>query len=202
MLARDAGFFIEVLEGLTQSVIDSGAETIFGDAAEGYNPTHDLCRVIIDGVVAQVRRRTGRTLGNYAFQLTDWPMAGEPCAGPGLEVVLSDEALAAKLAHCHAYEEMRGEVDRALADSGEEHFRREVFWPVTTTRLPSRPHYQRVGAAKVSSGHYARVVGYDEHVAPIAAAIMGHARSGVAAEPSNPPSGARQARRLELIEPC
>lgn len=180
MLAQDADFFIEVLEDLTQSVIDSGVETIFGDAAEGYNPTHDLCRVLIDAVVAQVRRRTGRILGNYAFPLTNWPMAGEPCAGQMLDVVLSDEALAAKLAHCHAYEEMRGEVDSALADAGEEHFRRERFWPVNITRLPSRPHYQMVGEARVRSGRYAQVVGYRQHVEAIAAAIMEHARSGKA----------------------
>src|SRR5215210_7115197 len=55
---------IEVLTGLAReladALIDRRVETVVADAIEGFNPSHDLCRLLTDAAVALASRRTGR----------------------------------------------------------------------------------------------------------------------------------------------
>lgn len=176
MLDGDALFFTDLLEALASDAIANGIETVVGDAAEGYNPTHDLCRVLIDALVCLVRRRTGRTLASYAFPLTEWEYDLPAFMGEPVRLVLGEGLHREKMQASYAYQALDREVSEAVAALGEDHFRTECFWPALgVTALPAKPHYEAVGEARVRAAAYGQVVRYADHVAPLSRAILAYA---------------------------
>jgi hypothetical protein len=176
LLRGEARLFIDLLERLVEGLIADDVEVVVGDAAEGYNPTHDLCRVLIDAAVRLVRHRSGRRLTNFALPLTEWDLGGEP-PRQAVRLRISQALLSRKLAACRAYQGLEDEVDRALAAKGEAYFRDEVFCPIGLgpAPIPTKPHYEAVGQERVGQGVYSEALRFDRHVAPIARAIAGHA---------------------------
>src|SRR5262249_42592986 len=73
LLDERAEVFAGLAEELADALTAAGVDCVAGDAAEGFNPVHDVCRFLIDGAVARVRRRTGRVLRNYDFVLDTPP---------------------------------------------------------------------------------------------------------------------------------
>src|SRR5262249_10267711 len=51
VLDQRASLFLELLESLKDSLVANEIDFVAGDAYEGYNPTHDLCRVLINAAV-------------------------------------------------------------------------------------------------------------------------------------------------------
>ena len=126
-------------------------DCVAGDAVEGFNPAHDVCRLIVDGAVEILRRRTGREVRNYEFLLDGPPGADRP----GSVVVRLDEAaLERKLAAARDYPEMRAEVEAALGRYGRQAFAIECLRPAAPTSQTSRlehelPDYERYGEMRV-----------------------------------------------------
>jgi hypothetical protein len=171
MLARDPAPFVALAAELADALL--AADYVVADAAEGYNPVHDVCRFLVDAAVAQATRRAGRLLGNFSFPLVGPP---EPApAGPGAtRLVLDDAAFARKLAAARTYPELASEVGDTLARVAAADFRVEVLTPVPagTTREPlGRPYYERYGEAQVARGYYTSVVRWHDHLRPIAEAL-------------------------------
>jgi hypothetical protein len=173
LLDRRVDVFVALAEELADALVDAGVDCVAGDAVEGFNPAHDVCRLIVDGAVEIVRRRTGRDVRNYEFALDGPPDA----ASPGAIVVRLDEAaLDRKLAAAHDYPEMRGEVEAALGRYGRQAFAIECLRPAATTSQTSRfeqelPVYERHGEQRVSEGRYSEIIRYRDHVRPVARAI-------------------------------
>jgi hypothetical protein len=173
--------FLAIRDELAAALVAADVEIVIGDAMEGFNPVHDLCRALIDGAVAEIRRRTGRCVANYSYALH--PFAAEADEAPPqidddgvLRFALDEEALARKLAAAEAYPEMRGEVGAALSRFGRMAFALEVLRPSATARqldaFASRtPHYETIGAQRVVEARYAEVIRYREHVLPALAAV-------------------------------
>jgi hypothetical protein len=165
--------FVALAHELADALAKAGVDCVVGDAAEGFNPSHDLCRLIVDGAVEILRRRTGREVRNYEFLLDGPPEADRP----GSVVVRLDEAaLERKLAAARDYPAMRAEVEAALGRYGRQAFAMECFHPVAATSLTSRfeqevPDYERYGARRVNEGRYAEIIRYRDHVRPVAMAI-------------------------------
>jgi hypothetical protein len=174
MLAGDVELFRALARELATCLAD--ADYVVGDAAEGYNPTHDVCRLLIDAAAAHVGRGRGRPLPSFAF-----PLVGPPCAGgapaPGdVELVLDDAELERKLGAAAGYPELVGEVEEALRDVGKEAFRREALRRVEHRASAlsvggAPPFYERHGERRVAEGAYASVLRRREHVLPIAESL-------------------------------
>lgn len=146
---------------------------VAGDAIEGYNPTHDLCRILVNRAV---RLASGaRPVSTYAFDLTGPP--GPPADGRALSVTLSPADLATKIATCRAYGHDVGgtlltEIDGLLAEHGEALFAHEYLVPVDPCMdlaAPAgyRPYYETYGERQVAAGRYRSVIRYDQHVRPL-----------------------------------
>ena len=62
MLRQDVGLFLRIAYDLTDWLVLHGIEYVVGDSAEGYNPTHDVCRILVGGAVELAHReiRMGR----------------------------------------------------------------------------------------------------------------------------------------------
>jgi hypothetical protein len=165
---------VEVFAGLAaemaENLIDSGIECVAGDAMEGFNPGHDICRALIDGAVAIVQARTGRLLHNYEFAVYDDPAATAP--GALIRLELDDDALERKVAAAMAYPEIQDEVRAALNKFGKQSFAVEYLRPATTSaRLDefelTPPRYELLGEIRVSEDRYRQVIRYREHLVPI-----------------------------------
>ena len=171
MLGRDIALFRGLADAVAAGLED--ADYVVGDAAEGYNPTHDVCRLLVDAAVARVRRGRAQSIASFAF-----PLVGPPLAATSrpddVDVTLDDDAFARKLAAAREYVELDREVRDTLDGVGAEAFRREVFHRVEGAggkAAAEVPFYERHGERRVAEGAYAHVLRRDEHVVPIAEAL-------------------------------
>jgi hypothetical protein len=177
--------FLAMRDELAAALTAADVEMVIGDAMEGFNPLHDLCRALIDGTVAEIRRRTGRIVANYAYALDVFAdeadgggVRADGDRGGELRLVLDHEALERKLAAATAYPEMRVEVEAALGRFGAAAFSTEVLRPAgAQPRLEAfalrTPHYETIGAQRVGEARYAEVIRYREHVLPALSAVAG-----------------------------
>ncbi len=175
LLAGDVAPFEEVADTLAALLVHERIDYVIGDAADGYNPLHDLCRVLIDVAVARARDR-GRRVANLEFPLEGPPDDALPSKrGDAVVLRLDDEAFARKRAAATAYIALAGEIERALGAYGLDAFRIECFRSATgragTMAATVRPFYEQCGEARVAAGRYERVVREREHLAPIASAL-------------------------------
>jgi len=180
-----AGFFAGMVDELAQAWITAEIEMVAGDAAEGFNPTHDLCRWIVDAAVDRVKHLTGRQLVNYEFLLEARPDA---CPAHWREsavwLPLDEKAIERKMAAAFDYPELKPEVEMALKHFGVKAFALECLYPSNIQHMMDLwerelPIYERHGRQRVGEGHYQTPIYYREHVLPIVQAI----REAVTAPP-------------------
>ncbi|MFL5386512.1 MAG: hypothetical protein ACJ8GN_28685 [Longimicrobiaceae bacterium] len=176
ILDRDFACFTELAEQLAGELDACGADCVAGDAVEGYNPSHDVCRLVINAAL----RLLGRTVPAYDFALVGAPDGcPEALRAQALWMDLDEAALARKLAAARSYEELAGEVEHALARFGVAPFRTECLRPVDLSQRyvwdPAEvPYYETYGEKRVAEGAYDRVLRFGEHVRPLADALWEH----------------------------
>ena len=178
ILRGDCALFLDLADQLAGWLVRQQIAVVAGDAIEGYNPTHDLCRILVNRAV-RVASGT-QPVSTYSFDLTGPP--GPPADGPAVAVTVSPDDLAMKIATCRSYgHEVGGtlltEIDGLLAQHGEALFAREYLVPVDAWRdaaAPAgyRPYYETYGERQVAAGHYRSVIRYDEHVRPLIHALQ------------------------------
>ena len=177
MLAGDHSRFIALAEELAAALVHTRIDLVAGDAIEGFNPSHDVCRYVMNAAVRLASRACGRAIDCYAFPLDAAPA---PCCsglhGGALRVCLDDQLLERKLQAAHGYVELQPEVQGALARYGTEPFRSEYLYPVDLADpygwdLERVPAYESYGAQRVRTGAYDQVVTFREHVKPLADAL-------------------------------
>ena len=181
IMQRDVTVVAALVDELATAIVDERAAYVAGDACEGFNPVHDLCRLVIDAAVLLAARRAGVRVDSYEFPLDaapDWQGGGEV-----LSWRLDDAALERKLGAARAYAELADEVERAVARHGADAFRCESLTraePLHTLdgRLAQRPQYERFGEERVAAGHYTRVLRYGEHFQPLTAGVLAHLHIG------------------------
>src|SRR5262245_57086019 len=90
---------VGLAEELAAALTAAGVDLVAGDAAEGFNPVHDVCRFLLDGAVTMVSRQTGRRLRNYEFALDAPPDHGPASSrAHALWLRLDEAAMERKLA--------------------------------------------------------------------------------------------------------
>jgi hypothetical protein len=173
LLEGDGSPVLALVNTLAESL--AGVDYVVADALEGFNPSHDLCRLIVNAAIDRAARRTGRALGNYDVLLDGDPRdCPEHLRADAVQLRLDDDDLARKIDAALGYAELRGETERALAAFGRDAFRIETLRPVRDPRegvdglAEDPPYYERYGAQQVAAGHYDDVIRYRAHVQPIA----------------------------------
>ena len=184
VLHNDSDFFLELVAEVADVLSRYQIEFVAGDACEGYNPTHDLCREIINAAVERVHLETGRVIQNYAFYLSEWQVTASPHLDNCLHFTLNDDLLREKIRMASRYEELRDDVSKALGACGEEFFRVECFRPASAGQEPplqdGMPFYEVRGRERVAEGKYKSVISYQEHMRPLIRSIRLHTPVGVA----------------------
>jgi hypothetical protein len=169
--------FVDLVDELADVLVAAGIDAVAGDAVEGFNPSHDVCRFVIDGAVALADRRSGRRIDNRDFVLEGRPDA---CPDAGRESAtwlrLDDAALDRKIDAALQYPELRDEVHAALGRFGRGAFAVECLRPTTTDAMldgfrSELPAYERHGEQRVREGRYGEIIRYRQHVLPVRVAI-------------------------------
>jgi hypothetical protein len=175
LMAADARPFVSCLDRLADTLITESVQSVLIDAAEGYNPVHDVCHWI--GRAATTRARAfGARIDLFQVDLVSHPDS----SGDGLRIVLDDDAFARKLEATSGYTSLKAEVEAAFERYGRDAFRVEFLRRVAEGPPPPRswiPYYEEVGEQRVRTGRYASVLRYGSHVKPIIDTILESAPS-------------------------
>jgi hypothetical protein len=187
LLSGDAAPFIELTAAVAGVLRRGQYRTVIADPLEGYNPTHDLCRIIVDCAVSHASRQSGKVIRNYEYALT----GTSDMRGSAASIVtrLSDEVREWKIAAATGYHELFGEIEAAVEQEGKRAYEEEVLREIAATRISDLPRavppfYETYGEQQCTAGRYATVIRYAEHFVPMAQAIaasIGDSTSGFAA---------------------
>lgn len=171
LVDQDFGFFLGLVDELAATISHHRIRLLAGDDAEGYNPTHDVCRLLVNAAAHVASTPTG--LVNLAFSLMTHPNAIATARHNGVSrMFLDDFALARKMTAALLYPEMADEVAAARRAWGDDAFRVETFRhvPADDRWRPGAdaPFYEQHGARRVDDGFYGEVIRYDRHIRPLA----------------------------------
>jgi hypothetical protein len=181
ILQRRVPLLTALVTELASAFVAGRFEYVVADAAEGYNPAHDLCRYIVDAAVECARGGLPDTFKSFEIDLAAAPGADAGrTEAESLRVELDDAALERKLSAARSYVEMAQEVDAALERWGASAFRYEEFRTTSLDlRGPQLPHivpeYERHGERRRAEGTYEHVIRYREHIEPLREALRVHA---------------------------
>lgn len=174
MLEGQAEPFINLARELAQYIVAHEIEEIAGDMIEGYNPSHDLCRNLINAAVALAGLMGHKAARNLAFALVGNPNPAGKGPRPLVVIQLDESALEQKYAAAMNYSSLRHEVELVLRNFGKKAFATEAFYDAAVlgdepSTIP--PYYESYGEKQVAGGQYDRVIRYQNHVKPLVTAI-------------------------------
>jgi hypothetical protein len=198
LLEGRCSLFVELAEELARHFVAGDYRMVAGEAAEGFQPTHDTCRLVVDAATELASRELGRPLPGYDFVL----FSRQADCPPGRReeavwIELDDSELEHKLQVALDYEELAAEFHAAvtgdysavlgdfpeLAEAaagsigqiGREAYRVECLRRVPPGIQPvgsgRKPFYELYGEALRRAGRVDRVIRFEEHVQPVAEAL-------------------------------
>jgi hypothetical protein len=199
LLERDGDFFIEVAEDLAEDLVRHRIEVVVADAAEGWNPVHDIWRSVVNVAVSLAEARGRREIQNFDFLLFGSHRTAASCMPPGsLVLMLNEVSYRRKVDVGSSYAELHAEVhaafhgttagivpsralsaelDARLGGLNAEAYRFELLRRVSrdepaavTTPLV----YELYGEMLVARERYKEVIRYDQHLLPIEAELRRH----------------------------
>lgn len=174
ILDGDVDLFAGLAEELAAAFDRAGIDYVAGDAVEGFNSGHDVCRLVLNAALLHLAEPGGRRPGNFEFPLEGVPDECPPEDRPeAILLELDGDALQRKLQAAASYPEMAAEVERALASHGRAPFGVECLRPVRYGleiggRSAHPPYYEVYGERQVAAGIYREVIRFREHLAPLA----------------------------------
>lgn len=175
VLEQDLEFFVNLATQVRNLLLGEQFEVVVGDASEGYNPTHDICRLLIDSAVASAAHH-GRRVLNYSFPLMGHPNGNGTC-NQDITLMLNEDQWQQKINLILAYgTEAGGMLSAEIADTfnkfGKQAFKQESLFLMPLMKADARlttdkPFYERHGELRVAEGVYRHVIRYNEHIYPI-----------------------------------
>ena len=166
ILEGNAALLLSLAEELAAVLERERPAMIVVDAAEGYNPVHDLCRVVGGAAIA---------IAGVDVALYEYAVVGHPQAfDAAVTIDLDDAEYTAKIESARRYGAALADVDELLSRHGADAYRREAFrrvgdWTAFDGAAP--PLYERYGETRVAAGRYSRVIRRDEHMRPLCDAL-------------------------------
>lgn len=183
ILERRVPVLTALVTDLALAFVSGRFTYVVADAAEGYNPGHDLCRYIVDAAIECARDSLPETFRSFEIDLVAAPGAAARAAeAQVLSLELDAAALERKLAAAREYTEMAQEVDAALERWGTAAFAREYLRETALSLreqpLPDTPpYYETHGDRRRAEGIYEQVIRYREHMHPLRETLRLHAHT-------------------------
>ena|SRR5437870_1896746 len=182
ILGRDLNLFIALAEELAEAFVKSEIEYVVSDAIEGYNPAHDMCRVLADAAANLARRKSpSRYIERFDILLIS-KLSDRANQFPNdlHRVSLDEVTTSRKLESSRAYSELAGEVNRVISEEGAASLKTEYLWrahPLDFQKdlFSGAPYYEQYGEQQAAAGYYADVIRYRQHFLPLAKGLMDYA---------------------------
>ena len=182
MMSRDWSVFLQVALDLSAAFRAHRITAVATDAAEGYNPVHDICRILTEAAAGLLRTN--------APALFEFDLLGHPDGrGDGIRLQLDDAAFARKLDAVKRYDALAAEAQTAFDAYGVDAFRTEFLRAAPATSLAPAseiPYYERVGDERVREGRYSETLRYGAHVRPLMSVLLSLCPAGEHASPVDP----------------
>ena len=203
LLAKDTGFFVDLANDLADVLALEKFDYVACEAVEGYNPTHDICRLVTGAALSHANHHSDHRTEGYEFSLIKRGRAHQDTPQEdSIYLRLDDTELLEKINIMRGHPHLRDEVTAglegkgltALSDSPElaaevealvegmgpeafrfEHLRR--FNDKVTSLTPAIPFYERYAEMLVRSGKYTHPIRFSEHIVPIAESLRAFAES-------------------------
>jgi hypothetical protein len=172
ILGGDVKSLSQFARKLASAFIEGNVGYVVGDALEGFNPSHDLCRYLINAAVASVEKQRRRVLGNFDFLLDGRAdLCPEVLRAGAIRIDLDETDMQRKLTAVEGYPELRAEAQAAFARFGTQSFLTEYLRPVNSLQGMLQlevdpPYYERYGQKQVAAGYYQQVIRYRQHMRP------------------------------------
>jgi len=166
LLERNAPLLFSLVAELAAQLERDQPAIIVGDAAEGYNPVHDLCRVIAGAAIAMA----GVSTKQYEYAVVNHPHSFDAASA----IDLDEAEYAAKMQSARGQAAALTDIDALLSRHGADAYRREalsrvVDWTALDGDEP--PLYERYGEERVAAGRYTQVIRRREHMLPLRDAL-------------------------------
>jgi hypothetical protein len=171
ILENDVTPLLKLSQTIQADFAENNIDAVMGDAIEGFNPTHDLCRYLINSIVQSVEKNTGKRLLNFDF-LLDGIMNGNSNCPSGRSLPLTDEDFERKITAAAAYNELAYELKHAVEKYGKSAFKTEYIRQVLPPYMAAPweddvPFYEKYAREKVNTGKYQQVITYQNHLLPL-----------------------------------
>jgi hypothetical protein len=175
ILNGERDLFIDLAHEVAEALAADRIDYVVADAIEGYNPVHDVCRLVTDAAVRRVREM-GHCIENFDVLLACESGGAQPEAADGAITIQADDAIfQRKLQAAREYSEVEVDINRILAQEGAGSLRTEYLRPAKKdsleSALPELPYYEVHGEKQVAAGYYQKVIRYRQHLLPIARAL-------------------------------
>ena len=160
--------FRQWCDALTAHILEHRVERIVADQEEGFNPSHDLCRMLAN-IAAARAARAGHEISSFEFPSLGHPGRGGRIDGRCWITELSTTELEAKVSALRRYAAHSGgplvqEVEELLATHGEQAYARECLFPARATRYEApvagaaKPYFEVRGEERVAQGVFPQVL--------------------------------------------
>jgi hypothetical protein len=160
LLLGEHNRFNALARELADEFLNESIDIVAGDAAEGLDPIHDLCRVLIDAAAA-ITGMIRPSLKNFEVPLLGSRLSRSSTVRHRVE----GEAWIRKFASCQSYREPISEIQRRLATDGLDSLREECLhlatpWAIRRRRdvLYARSQHGRIPALQFRN-HFLPVAG-------------------------------------------
>ena len=173
ILHSKVDFFLDITNELANALVTQKIDFVVGDAIEGYNPVHDICRLMINGAVRLARAKK-LLIENYDVLLMDG-IKNDPGA-EALTINLSHQVLSQKINAARNYTRISSDFAVIVEKEGTASLTTEHLRPVVNYsgayEFVDAPFYERHGEKQVAAGRYEHVLRYREHMLPLAKALQ------------------------------
>jgi len=163
LLLREKDRFHALTQELTDAFLQDSIDVVVADSAEGFDPAHDLCRILVDAACTLATRLRPH-LRNFEFPL----IGGRLSRATSLRHRLDADAWSRKRDRLKAYEQPIDEVERRIAREGIDALQEESLRLATPWSLRERRDvlYSQSRDGVIPAVHFA------EHVLPLAGSVL------------------------------
>jgi hypothetical protein len=167
ILAGDIPAFTQAADAITAAALTMHAPLVVSDAADGYNPLHDLCQALAGAVVQRIARHS------EAPRFLVSPATANAMGTRSIAWKLEDETARRKHRTILANAPLAEEVTRLLAEAPEALYTEQLLVPTFDWPENWTPEWEAFGRKRVNEGRFAAPITYRDHVLPIAKALLG-----------------------------
>jgi hypothetical protein len=167
IVAGDVSAFMQAADAIAAAALADQAPLVVSDAADGYNPLHDLCQALGSAVVTRLARDatppkflvSPATAAAIGTQLVAWK--------------LEEEAVLRKHQAVSAYFPLAEEAAQLLEQAPNALNTERLLVPTFDWPDSWNPEWEGFGRKRVNEGRFAVPITYRDHVLRIAKALLG-----------------------------